>query len=453
VRGSNEKYIGYRGYKVCDPPVNNPTVSVVVNGSVVYWKKAPDENGYYGEEVSIGTIDAEKVEFRVHEEDVSVEVDEPDIPPQGIDDLFMSRYVNVWFALRTDEDYGIFVEYYWSNSSSQVVYMRGEVYRGDEVVCQVSDSVDPYAIKNIDIVCDSPGRGDEIRIYKIKWYMSTDSSRWYHIETRLVHVYYYEPGKTVGDMLFRPNPMVYAIEEYTGKQFRNYGMAGSEYDYVLMICSMDRAVHKLEDDLEHKVLTVWNKCRWEVYSDTYGLGVETRNIYLDDNPYKEVNVYGYGGGKIRRVVSRSGYNVYTIDADNAVVISAVGDYAFDFINGVKDVDVSQAYGYGALFFRGWRVVNSDEYFVGHISDGSQYVSEYDRNQISIRFDREYSGRIEVVKDGNVVHSEDVNIPAGGTYRYEPLTSGKWSVGLVWGPVTAFKILKSETSLSLSVQPL
>jgi hypothetical protein len=145
--------------------------------------------------------------------------------------------------------------------------------------------------------------------------------------------------------------------------------------------------------------------------------------------------------------------VYTIKADNAVVVSVGGDYAFDFVNGVKDVDVSQTYQYSILWIRGWGVKNLSEYFAGYIMDGNQYVSKYDRSYVTLYFVTAYSGRFEVEKDGVVVYSTNIDVPAGGTYQYGPLLGGEWKILLSWGSVASFKLLKSRTSLTLDVQPL
>jgi len=223
------------------------------------------------------------------------------------------------------------------------------------------------------------------------------------------------------------------------------------YDYVLMLCSMDPNVHQIVDDKGLSLVSAQYKCRWRTGTDTYALGIKSRQVNFNGNPYKTVNVYGYGDGRVKSVQSRSGYNVYTIDADNAVVVSVVGDYAFDFVNGVKDVDVSQAYAHDLFGVRGWGAKNLSEYFAGFIADGNQYVGMYDRNYITLYFVNAYSGKFEVEKDGNTVYSTTINVPGGGTYQYGPLSSGEWKILLSWGSVASFKILKSRTSLTLFVQ--
>ena len=454
VGGARFKYVGYSGYKVCYPAVNNPTVIIRSDEGTLYWKKAPDTSeDYYGETISIDVIPS-WIEFAVTDEGFSVRFDESDIPPFKIDDSLLDRrVVDVSFSVPTTRSYGIFIYYAWINYSSEKVYLRGKVYRGETEMCQVDGSVDPssYSVQIID--CDSPGSDGEIRTYKIKWYISTDNETWYHVETRLISVYYYTLRKTVGDIVFRPNKIIYDIENYTGKQFRNYGQSGMSYDYVLMVCSMDTTEHELKDDLGKAVYSRGYKCVWGTYTDTYLLGVNSRQLYLDSSPYKTVNVYGYGDGKVWSVESKSGYNVYTIKADNAVVISVGGDYAFDFVNGVKDVDVSQTYQYSILWIRGWGVKNLSEYFAGYIMDGNQYVSKYDRSYVTLYFVTAYSGRFEVEKDGVVVYSTNIDVPAGGTYQYGPLSRGEWSILLNWGSVASFKIVGIGTKLTLDVQPL
>jgi len=332
--------------------------------------------------------------------------------------------------------------------------VKGELYRGGTKVCENSVQVNngqSYVLLRLQ--CDVPGSDGEVRVYKSKWYVSEDNATWYHVETKWNTVYYYAPGKVVGDIVFRPNPIIYGIEQQLNKQFRNFGRAGSSYDYVLMVCSMDANQHQLKDDLGNGVVSVQYKCAWRTYTDTYLLGVKSRQLTLDGSPYKAVDVYGYGDGKVWSVQSKSGYNVYTITADNAVVVSVAGDYAFDFVNGVKDVDVSQAYRYDLFGIRGWSVVNLSEYFAGYIVDGSQYVNKFDRNYITLYFASAYSGRFEVEKDRVVVYSTNINVPAGGTYQYGPLSGGEWMVYLNWGSVASFKLLKSGTSLTLTVQQL
>jgi len=455
VGGSSNKYVGYKGYKVCYPAVANPTVEISSDAAISYRKQAPDiDVDYYGETISVGSVSPSWVEFNVVEEGVGIRVDGSDIPPSGVDDSLIDRGVfSVMYGIPTDYGYGIDMLYYWKNNSGITIYVKGEVYSGGTMVCQVSDSVNSGSQKNLYVLCDSPGSDGEIRIYKIKWYISTDNATWYHVETRLISVYYYAPRKTVGDIVFRPNKIIYGIESYTNKEFRNYGQSGVSYDYVLMVCSMDTTEHELKDDLGKAVYSRGYKCVWGVYTDAYPLGVKSRQLYLDSSPYKTVDVYGYGDGKVWSVESKSGYNVYTIKADNAVVVSVAGDYAFDFVNGVKDVDVSQAYQYSILWIRGWGVRNISEGFAGYIMDGNQYVSKFDRNYVTLYFANAYSGRFEVEKDGQTVYSTNIDVPAGGTYQYGPLSGGEWMVYLSWGSIAWFKLLKTGTSLTLTVQPL
>jgi len=455
VRGSISKYVGYRGYKVCYPAVANPTVEISSDAAISYRKQAPDISAdYYGETIHVGSVSPSWIEFNVIDEGVRIRVDGSDIPPSDIDDSLIDRDVfSVMYGIPTNYGYGIDMLYYWQNNSGTTIYVKGEVYSGGTMVCQVSDSVNSGSYKNLYVLCDTSGSDGEIRTYKIKWYISTDNTTWYHVETRLISVYYYAPRKTVGDIVFRPNKIIYDIENYTGKQFRNYGQSGMSYDYVLMVCSMDTTEHELKDDLGKAVYSRGYKCVWGTYTDTYLLGVNSRQLYLDSSPYKTVNVYGYGDGKVWSVESKSGYNVYTIKADNAVVISVGGDYAFDFVNGVKDVDVSQTYQYSILWIRGWGVKNLSEYFAGYIMDGNQYVSKYDRSYVTLYFVTAYSGRFEVEKDGVVVYSTNIDVPAGGTYQYGPLSRGEWSILLNWGSVASFKIVGIGTKLTLDVQPL
>jgi len=455
VGGSASKYVGYRGYKVCYPAVNNPTVEISSDVAISYRKQAPDiDADYYGETIHVGSVSPSWIEFNVIDEGVGIRVDGSDIPPSGIDDSLVDHgMLSVMYGIPTNYGYGIDMKYYWKNNSGTTIYVKGEVYSGGTMVCQVSDSVNSGSQKVLYILCDTSGSDGEIRTYKIKWYISTDNATWYHVETRLISVYYYAPRKTVGDIVFRPNKIIYDIENYTSKQFRNYGQSGMSYDYVLMVCSMDTTEHELKDDLGKAVYSRGYKCVWGTYTDTYLLGVNSRQLYLDSSPYKTVNVYGYGDGKVWSVESKSGYNVYTIKADNAVVVSVGGDYAFDFVNGVKDVDVSQTYQYSILWIRGWGVKNLSEYFTGYIMDGNQYVSKYDRSYVTLYFVTAYSGRFEVEKDGVVVYSTNIDVPAGGTYQYGPLSRGEWSILLNWGSVASFKIVGIGTKLTLDVQPL
>ena len=457
VGGARFKYVGYSGYKVCYPAVNNPTVIISSDEGTLYWKKAPDISAdYYGEKIFIDGTPS-WIEFAVTDEGFSVRVEESDIPPFKIDDSFLDRsMLDVYFAYSTTGSYGIIMYYYWQNNSSEKVYLRGKVYRGETEVCQVDDSVDPSSYSVPIIECDSPGSDGEIRVYKIKWYISTDNETWYHVETRLFSVYYYDSEKTVGDIVFRPSKIIDGIEEYTGKQFRNYGQSGVSYDYVLMICKMMPSQSELKDDLGNAVYSKGGKCVWGVYTDTYPLGVKSRRLYLDNILHKTVDVYGYGDGRVRSVQSKSGYNVYTIDADNAVVVSLFGDYAFDFVNGVKDVDVSQAYQYHVLGARAWMVLNLSEYFTGavnEVANWGQYVSKYDKGYITLYFADAYSDRFEVEKDGQIIYSTNIDVPAGGTYQYGPLSRGEWKILLNWGSVAAFKIVGIGTKLTLDVRQL
>jgi hypothetical protein len=441
---------------VCDPAIANPRVQVYSDLGYLYDRQAPDlssDVNFYGEEVSVGNVDPQWVEFRVVEENFSIRSDPGDIPPQpGIDMTGIGGdSVSVSFGLSTSSVFGIDILYYWHNYSGRTVYVKGELYRGGTKICENSVQVDSGQVVRLQLTCDVPGGDGEVRVYKSKWYVSEDNATWYHVETKWNAVYYYAPGKVVGDIVFRPNPIIYGIENYTGRQYRNYGQAGANYDYVLMLCSMDPNTHQIVDDRGLSLVSAQYKCRWRTGTDTYVLGVKSRQLTLDGSPYKTVNVYGYGDGRVRSVQSRSGYNVYTVDADNAVVVSVVGDYAFDFVNGVKDVDVSQAYAYDLFGVRGWSVRNQSEYFAGFIADGNQYVSMYDRNYVTLYFVNAYSGRFEVEKDGNTVYSTTINVPGGGTYQYGPLSSGEWVVLLSWGSVASFKLLKNRTSLTLSVQ--
>ena len=401
----------------------------------------------------MGNVDPQWVEFYVVEENFRLRSDPGDIPSQpGIDMTGIGGYsYSVSFGLTTSSTYGIDILYDWQNYSGRTIYVKGEVYRGGTKICEKSVQVNNGQVVRLQLTCDTPGSDGEIRIYKSKWYVSEDNATWYHVETKWNTVYFYTPGKVVGDIVFRPNPIIYGIENYTGKQFRNYGRADSSYDYVLMLCSMDPNTHQLVDDKGVSLVSWQYKCRWRTGTDTYQLGVKSRQLTLDGSPYKTVNVYGYGDGKVWSVASKSGYNVYTINADNAVVVSVFGDYAFDFVNGSKDVDVSQAYAYDFLGIKGWSVVNLGEYFAGYITDGGQYVNRYDRNYVTLYFVNAYSGPFTVEKDGNTVFSTNINVPVGGTYQYEPLSSGKWVIELRWGSIASFKLLKNRTSLTLSVQ--
>ncbi|AML61173.1 hypothetical protein A0E62_gp27 [Pyrobaculum filamentous virus 1] len=454
-----DRYVGYTGYKVCDPAVANPTVQISSDVGILYNKQAPDLSGYtdyYGEEVSVGNVDPSWVEFYIVEENFRFRSDPGDIPPQpGIDITWIGAdSASASFGLSTSSSFGIDILYYWHNYSGSAIYVKGELYRSGTKICENSVQVNSgQSNVLLRLNCDTPGSDGEIRMYKSKWYVSVDGNTWYHVETKWNSVYYYAPGKVVGDIVFRPNPIIYGIENYTGKQYRNYGQAGVNYEYILMLCSMDPNTHQLVDDKGISLVSVENKCRWMTGTDTYTLGVKSRQLTLDGNAYKTVNVYGYGDGKVWSVQSKSGYNVYTINADNAVVVSMMGDYAFDFVNGSKDVDVSQAYQYKLLWLRGWGVKNLSEYFAGYIVDGSQYVSRYDRNYVTIYFDSAYSGSFIVEKDGQTVHSTNINVPAGGTYQYGPLSGGEWIVDLSWGSIASFKLLKSGISLTLTVQPL
>jgi len=457
--GGTNRYVGYTGYKVCDPAVANPTVQISSDVGTLYNKQAPDLSGYtdyYGEEVSVGNVDPQWIQFYIVEENFRFRSDPGDIPPQpGIDMTGIGGdSYSASFGLPTSSAFGIDILYYWHNYSGRTVYVKGELYKSGTKICENSVQVNSgqnYVLLRLQ--CDAPGSDGEVRLYKSKWYVSVDRNTWYHVETKWNSVYYYAPGKVVGDIVFRPNPIVYGIEQQTNKQFRNYGQAGASYDYVLMVCSMDANQHQLKDDLGNGVLSVQYKCEWRTYTDKYALGVKSRQLTLDGSAYKTVNVYGYGDGKVWSVQSKSGYSVYTISADNAVVVSVIGDYAFDFVNGSKDVDVSQAYQYDLLGVRGWSVKNLSEYFAGYITDGNQYVSRYDRNYVTLYFVNAYSGSFSVSKDGQTVYSTNISVPAGGTYQYGPLSSGEWMVLLSWGSIAAFKLLKNGTSLTLTVQPL
>ena len=457
IRGT-DRFVGYTGYKVCLPAVANPRVQVTSDLGYLYDKQAPDLSGYtdfYGEVVSVGNVDPQWVEFRVVEENFSIRSDPGDIPPQpGIDMTGIGgQSFSVNLSASTSSVYGIDIWYDWGNFSWRTIYVKGELYRGGTKICEKTIQVDKGKVERLQLTCDVPGNDGEVRIYKSKWYVSEDNDTWYHIETKWNTVYYYTPGKVVGDIVFRPNPIIYGIENYTGKQYRNYGRAGESYEYVLMLCSMDPNVHQIVDDMGLSLVSAQYKCRWRTGTDTYALGVKRRQLTLDGSPYKTVNVYGYGDGKVRSIKSKSGYSVYTVDADNAVVVSVLGGYAFDFVNGVKDVDVSQAYAYDLFGIRGWAVKNLSEYFAGFITDGNQYVGEYDRDYITLYFVNAYSGRFEVEKNGNTVYGTTINVPAGGMYRYGPLSSGEWTILLSWGSVASFKILRSGTLLTLYVQPL
>jgi hypothetical protein len=442
---------------VCDPAVANPRVQVYSDLGYLYDKQAPDLSGYtdfYGEEVSVGSVDPQWVEFRIVEENFSIRSDPGDVPPQpGIDMTGIGGDAStVSLEASTSDTFGISMSYYWHNYSGRTIYVKGELYRGGTKICENSVRVDSgQSNVLLRLQCDVPGGDGEVRVYKSKWYVSEDNATWYHVETKWNAVYYYAPGKVVGDVVFRPSPIIYGVENYTGKQYRNYGQAGANYDYVLMLCSMDPNTHQIVDDKGLSLVSAQYKCRWRTGTDTYVLGVKSRQMTLDGSPYKTVNVYGYGNGRVKSVQSRSGYSVYTVDADNAVVVSMLGDYAFDFVNGVKDVDVSQAYAYNLFGVRGWGVKNLGEYFAGYIADGNQYVSMYDRNYVTLYFVNAYSGRFEVEKDGNAVYSTTINVPGGGTYQYGPLSSGEWVVLLSWGSVVSFKLLKNGTSLTLNVQ--
>ena len=456
LRGT-DRYVGYAGYKACDPAVATPRVHISGDGRILYSKQAPDLSGYrdfYGELVSVGNVDPSWVEFYIVEEGFSFRSDPGDIPPQpgmNMDAIWASSY-SVTFGVLTTSSYGIEILYYWNNFSWRDIYVKGELYRSGTKICENSVQVNRgQSNVLLRLTCDTPG--SDGRMYKSKWYVSENGNTWYHIQTRWNSVYYFAPGKVVGDIVFKPNPIIYGIELHTGKRYRNYGQAGVNYEYVLMLCSMDSNTRQLVDDKGISLASVQYKCRWRTGTDTYTLGVKSRQLTLNDKAYKTVNVYGYGDGQVRSVQSKSGYNVYTINADNAVVISVVGDYAFDFVNGSKDVDVSQAYQYNLLWLRGWGVRNLREYFAGFIADGSQYVSMYDRNYVTIYFARAYSGPFTVEKDGETVYSTNINVPAGGTYQYGPLSSGEWVVSLSWGGIASFKLLKNRTSLTLTVQPL
>ena len=454
------RYVGYTGYKVCDPPVNNPVVIVDSNLGWLYNKTAPDLSGYpdfYGEEVSVGSVDPSWVRFRVVEEDVTIVSEPGDIPPDPPIDLsgFGGAGVSVWFGVATDSTYGIDILYYVNNYSAYDLYFKGEVYRDGVKICENQVSV-PRGSSNVllRLTCDAPGADGEVRLYKSKWYVSTDGSTWYHVETKWNRVAYYAPGKTVGDIVVRPNPMVYGIEMYLNKEFRNYGRSGSRFEYILMICSVDANVHQLRDELGNGVVSKQYKCRWtRVDTDTYPLGTKTKQLYLDGKQYKTVTVYGYGDGRIRRVQSVSTYNSYLIDADRAVVRSVVGDYAFDYVDGVKTVDVSQAYVHRFLGVGGFEIVNSDEFFVGYITDGNQYTKDYDRIIVKIGSITAYSGRLRVYKNSVLVFDDNINIPAGGEYSYDVDSSGEWSFKLDLNTVAHLKVVKAGTRLTLTVTPL
>jgi hypothetical protein len=443
---------------VCEPAVNNPRVQVLSDLGILYNKQAPNLSGYadfYGESVSVGNIDPQWVEFYIVEENFRIRSDPGDIPPQpGINMWGIGgSSVSVTFSVSTTSTYGIDIWYDWSNFSGRSIYVKGELYRGGAKICEETIQVDHGQVRRLQLICDTPGSDGENRVYKSKWYVSEDGSTWYHIQTKWNSVYYYTPGKVIGDIVFRPNPIIYGIEMYLNKQFRNYGRADMNYDYILMLCSLDSNVHQLVDDKGISLVSVQSKCRWRTGTDTYPLGVRSRQLTLNGNPYKTVFIYGHGGGMIRNIQSTSGYNVYNVDADQAVVISVVGDYAFDYVNGVKNVDVSQTYLHDLFGIKGWAVVNADERFAGYIADGNQYVSRYDRNYVTLYFANRYTGRFEAEKDGNTVFSTNIDVPAGGTYQYGPLSSGEWVIRLSWGSVAFFKLVKNETSLSLSVQPL
>lgn len=458
LSGTN-RYVGYTGYKLCEPALANPKVIITSDVGILYNKQAPDFRGYanyYGEEVSVGNVDPSWVEFYIVEEGIRVRSDPGDIPPQpGIDMTGIGGdSVSVSYSLHTSEDFGIDILYYWRNYSWRDIYVKGELYRSGIKICENSVKVEKGKSNVLlKLQCDKPGSDGEIRMYKSKWYVSEDGKTWHHVETKWNSVYYYEKGKVVGDIVFRPNPIIYGIESYRGKQYRNYGQAGEDYEYILMLCSMDHNTHRLVDDKGIELVSARNKCVWRTGTDTYTLGVKRRQLTLDGKEYKTVDVYGYGGGRVRLVQSKRGYSVYTIDADNAVVISVWGDYAFDFVNGSKDVDVSQAYKYNLLGSRGWGVKNLNESFACYIRDGSQYVSRYDRNYITIYFDREYSGPFIVEKDGKIVHDTSIKVPESGTYQYGPLSAGEWVVDLYWGSIASFKLLKNTISLTLTVNPL
>ena len=460
--GGTNRYVGYTGYKVCEPAVANPTVWISSDVGLLYSKQAPDLSGYtdyYGEEVSVGNVDPSWVEFYIMEENFRFRSDPGDIPPQpGIDMTGIGgASASATYGIATSGSFGIEILYYWRNYSGRTVYVKGELYRSGTMVCENSVQVNSGESNVLlRLACDTPGRDGEIRMYKSKWYVSEDGKTWHHVETKWNSVYYYAPGKVVGDIVFRPNRIIYDIEDYTGKQYRNYGQAGANYEYVLMLCSMDPNNHQLVDDKGLSIVSWQYKCRWRTGTDTYTLGVKSRQLTLDGNEYKIVNVYGYGDGKVRSVEDRAAPGVYTINADNAVVVSVWGDYAFDFVNGSKDVEVGQAYGYDFLGSRGWSVRNQSESFAGFIKDGYErnaYVSRYDRNYVTIFFYLPYSGPLTVEKDGQIVHSENIIVDVGRTYQYGPLSSGEWRINLSWGTVASFKILKNRTSLTLNVQPL
>jgi len=456
--GGTNRYVGYTGYKVCDPAVANPRVLVNSDLGMLYNSQAPDLGGYtdfYGGQVSLGNVDPQWIEFRVVEEGFGFMSDPGDIPPQP--DINMNGIggysYTVNLSASTSSTYGIDISYYWQNYSGRTIYIKGEVYRGGTKICERIVQINHGQVVDVHLTCDVPGSDGEIRMYKSKWYVSEDNSTWYHVETKWNAVYFYTPGKVVGDIVFRPNPIIYGIEQYLNKEFRNYGRANSNYDYVLMLCSMDPNVNQLVDDMGISLTSLQFKCRWRTGTDTYQLGVRNRQLTLNGSPYRTVNVYGYGNGKIRNIQSITEHNVYSIDADRAVVVSVVGQYAFDYVNGVRNVDVSQAYLYSLFGVKGWAVINADERFAGFVTDGNQYVRGYDRNYVELYFRNAYSGSFEVLKDGSTVYNTNINVPAGGTYRYEPLSSGEWVVYLNWGSVASFKILKNTTSLTLSVQQL
>jgi len=453
-----ERYIGYAGYKVCDPALNNPTVSVRSDLGYLYEETAPDDPNnpdFYGEKASIGNVDPSWIRFWIYEENLTIMSDNGDIPPEPPFNLGgLNIYINqARFGITTDYYYGIDIEYYINNDTGYDLYIKGEVYREGTEVCESEVLVGSLSYDYLRIKCDNPGIDGEMRLYKIKLYASTDGITYHHIETRWIRVAYHSPAKTVGDIIFRPNRMTTGLEDYTGKVFRNYGRSGAEFDYVLMICSVDSSVHWIEDDLGRQLTSRENKCRWMLARDVYPLGVNGKNLYMDDAYYKTVNVYGYGDGHIRRVQSVDVYRRYSITADKAVVKSIYGDFAFDYVDGTREVDVSQAYDYGFLIYKGFEILNNAEFFEGIISDGDEYVKDYDRNSIKVGSISGYSGMFRVLKNNAAVYESNIDIPAGGEHSYSMDSVAEWAFQLSWGAVAYLKQTKIGTQLSLTVTPL
>jgi len=443
--------IEYYGFRVCDP-IHNPRVIVYTDAGIAYNNEARDHSipNLYGDGFRIYHIDPKYIEFWIPYENLKVRFGEGDIPgviPTSMQNIRITDVITQ-SRIPITSPFGYEISFTWINNSGSTAYVKAELYRGNEKVCERQEMVINNGSVRFTLSCDVPGRDGEIRLYTLKHYVSTSiSGPWYLHTVRKNFVYYHEPGKTVGDIVFRPSLFAYNIEEFLKRngltrEFRNYGKAGDKLDYVLMLCSMDPNQHQLKDDLNIEVESTQYRCRWR-HVDTYKvpLGPVDRQLYLDNIPYKTVRMYGYGGGRIRRVESVSGYTSYRIDADKAVVKSVYGDFAFDYVDGVKTVDVSSAYRHSFFGIRGWAVANSDERFAGFIATGREYVKLFDRSKITVKFDSEYNDVFEVKKDGEKVFSSVINVPAGGEYTWSGFGDlGEYVMYLNWGPLASVKLI-------------